>query len=197
MAIVFPPAPLVDEPLLGLRLAEIATSPLSGARGEVAGVPLEALSYATPHRNWYSTLDALAAGQLLAAAEARSWRYILCDQERGVGEIETESNDQQPFKPFVAVHQGTAAQRSIDALRFAETLPEVQNRDFEARFLKVPALNFTALWLHASDRDLLIPVSGQSDVLQPQRAYSEAEVVDALRARAEQARRAPRARPGG
>jgi hypothetical protein len=196
MAVVFPNPPSLNEQMLGRHLAQIADSPLSGAKGQLAGVTIDALSYTAPHQNWYSTLDALIAGRLLADAQAGSWRYLLCEENRAVGEFEVESDDQQMAQRFLAVHHGSAAQLSVDALRFAESIPEVGDRDFEARFLKVPALNFSAIWLHRDDQDLIIPVTGHSEALTPRNAYSESDVVSALRPRAEEARRGPGGRPG-
>ncbi len=195
MPVVFPTPPGLDEGPLGRRLALIASSPLSGSRGEIAGVPVERLSYTPPHQNWYSTLDALIAGHLLADAKAKSWRYLLCDGDQGgVGELEVATSQQTGATPFVAVHEGTAAQLSIDALRFAETIPDVGHETFEARFLKVSALDFTALWLHRDGQDLIVPITGGGDALETHHVYLEQQVTQALFPRAQQARDAPGAR---
>jgi hypothetical protein len=180
MPITFPTPPSFDQQTLSSRLAEIAESPLSGSKGQLAGVAVDALSYTAPQQNWYSSLDALKTGRLLADAQARSWRYLLCEGDRGVGEFETEGNDPQSAR-LVAIHEGEAAQLTIDAVQFAESVADVQARDFEARFLKVPALSFTALWLHRNDQDIIIPVTGHYKVLLPKHAYTEAEITDVLR----------------
>jgi len=197
VAVVFPAPPSLNEPLLGRRLAQIAISPLSGARGEIAGVPVDRLSYTAPHQNWYSTVDAVIAGRLLADAQPRSWRYLLCEGNKGVGELEVEPNDQNPAAPLIALHEGSAAHLSIEALGFAESLPQVMNQNFEARFMKIPALDFTAVWLHRDGQDLIVPVTGGGGVLSVRHAYTESEVTQALLVRARQAREAPGARPGG
>jgi len=191
VAIVFPTPPPLNLPFLGQRLAQIASSPLSGARGELAGVAVSKLSYTDPHQNWYSTVEAVVAGRLLADASPRSWRYLLCEGDRAVGELEVTLNNQNPLAPFVAVHEGAAAQLSIEVLHFAESLPQVINQNFEARFLAVLAVNFSAVWLHHHDQDLIVPVAGGGDALAARRAYTEAEVTQALLARARSARDAP------
>jgi hypothetical protein len=191
MPITFPSPPLLNQQALALRIAQIAESPLSGSKGQLAGVAIDALSYTTPHQNWYSSVDALMSGRLLADAQPRSWRYLLCEGDRGVGEFETEESDQQSAKPFIAVHEGAAAQLTIDALQFAESVTDVQIHDFEMRFLKIPARNFTALWLHRSNQDIIIPVTGHYDVLLSNHAYTEAEITNALRARMHEGSYAP------
>ena len=196
MTVILPPPPPLNELLLGRQLAQIAGSPLSGATGEIAGVAVERLSYTAPHRNWYGTLDALLAGRLLADATPASWRYLLCDGDRGVGELEVSSNDQDPSRPFVAVHEGAATQLSIEALSFAESIPEIAAQQFEARFLRVPALGFMAIWLHREGRDLIVPVAGGGDRLIARHVYSETEVTQALLPRAHEASTAPGGRPG-
>lgn len=196
MAIVFPQAPAIDEPALARRLAKIAASPLSGAAGQLAGVAVDALSYTVPQEIWYSTLDALLDNRLLASARAQAWRYLLCEGDRGVGEIEIGPNSADAGRPFLAVHEGDAAQATIEALTFAESLPEAAAQDLEARFLRVPAMNFAAVWLHGGAQDLLIPVIGHGDILPPRHAYTEAKVTGALRERAERARHAPEPRRG-
>ena len=196
MAIVFPAAPLLNEQFMGQRLAQIASSPLSGAKGEVAGVSVGKLSYTAPHQNWYSTLDAVVAGRILADAAPQSWRYLLCEDDRGIGELEVAPNLQDPATPFLALHEGSATQLSLEALSFAESLPEVINQTFEARFLKIPAVGFTAIWLHRDGQDLIVPVTGGGDALATRQVYTELQVTQALLSRAREAREAPRARPG-
>jgi hypothetical protein len=194
VAIVFPAPPTFSEPFLGRRLAQIASSPLSGAQGEIAGVAVDRLSYTAPHQNWYSTLDAVIAGRLLADAQPKSWRYLLCEGNEGVGELEVAANDQNPSAPFVAVHEGSAAKLSLEALGFAESLPQVINQSFEARFLKILPLDFTAVWLHRDGQDLIVPVTG-GGALAARHVYTEAQVTQALSTRAHQAREAPGPRP--
>jgi hypothetical protein len=197
VAIVFPAPPSLNEQFLGRRLAQIAISPLSGAKGEIAGVAVDKLAYTTPHQNWYSTLDSVVAGRLLADAAPKSWRYLLCEGDVGIGEIEVASNDQDPSTPFVALHEGSAAQLFIEALSFAESLPEVINQNFEARFLRIPAVGFSAVWLHRDGQELIVPVTGGGDILSTRHLYTEPEVTQALLPRAREAREAPGARPGG
>ena len=178
MAITFPAPPSFDQKILGQRLAQIASSPLSGDRGQIVGVSVDRLSYTAPHQNWYSPLDAILAGRLLADAMPTSWRYLLCEGDRGIGEIEVAMRDRSD--PSVVIHEGSAAQLSIEALNFSELIPEVVSQDFEARFLKVPALDFTAVWLHRDRHDLIVPVTGCGDTLLSRRAYAEPEVIKAL-----------------
>ena len=196
MTIIFPRVPAVDEEALARRLAKIAVSPLSGATGQLAGVAVEALSYTAPQQIWFSTLDALLANRLLVDARAQTWRYLLCEGDRGMGEIEIGPSSADAGRFFVAVHEGGAAQSTIDALAFAKSLPEAAAQDLEARFLRVPALNFAALWLHGAAQDLLIPVVGHADILPPGHAYTETQVTAALRGRAQTASHGPEPRRG-
>jgi hypothetical protein len=67
----------------------------------------------------------------------------------------------------------------------AERLPEVADRDFEFRILKVPGLYVVAAWL-AGDRDLLVPLEPAPSFLQAGRRYSDGDFLRALEHPAEQ-----------
>jgi len=182
--LVFPNPPPLDQAFLGRRLAQIAASDLSGAPGQIAGVEVAKLSYASPHQYWYSSDDAVVDNKLLANAVAKSWRLLLCEGRTGVGEIEITLNQQPQASPAIVVHAGPAAQLSIEALAIAETVPEVRNEDVEPRFLRIPSLHFAAIWLHCEGFDRLIPISAVQPALSSLQVYSEAQVRQALLARA-------------
>ncbi|MBX5159613.1 MULTISPECIES: hypothetical protein [Rhizobium] len=182
--IIFPDPPRFSEQHIGRRLAQIASSSLSGVSGQLAGVDVARLSFTAPHQIWSSNLNAILANRLLANALLISWRYLLCDGELGVGEFEVIPNSQDPSMPFVALHAGSASKLTIEAISFAESLPEITSETYEARFLIVPAVGFTALWLHAANTDIIIPVTGGGDDLSSERVFTEIEVTRALIPRA-------------
>lgn len=48
-----------------------------------------------------------------------------------------------------------ATDKAVKALR---KLPKLEAKGFELRLLRIPALYLMALWLHAPDTDLLVPL---------------------------------------
>jgi hypothetical protein len=50
------------------------------------------------------------------------------------------------------------AKRTLDALIYAEKRKAVGGSESEFRHLEIPALYFAAVWLHAKDGDLIIPI---------------------------------------
>src|SRR5262245_145696 len=110
MALIYPTPPHLDEQKLALGLAEISNSPLSGSRGQLMGLSVNLLSYTAPHQNWFSNPDALVKGRMLADARAQTWRYLICNGDRCVGELEADPTQQGGASPLLAIHHGDAGQ---------------------------------------------------------------------------------------
>jgi len=185
MPIKSPMAPKFDPQVVAPFLNRIKSSNLTGPPGRIVGTAPDDLIYSDPFRNYFVGLNSILDGHLLDRAEPRSWTYLLVANAIGVGELEvaTSVNDQgeEAVSRFLAIHHGTSAQNTLNALHVAESLPEVNKTDFEIRFLLVPALYFAALWLHASSDDVLIPTNDGVGALQKGKSYSTKHVLEVLR----------------
>jgi len=153
------------------------------------GLKIEDLTIAEPHREYFVGLTNLASGHMLSAATSRSWRYLLMHGTNAVGAATLiadgkngnalKFNDlQHPFFPDA----------TLEALRKAETLPQIKKSDYELRYLGIPAVNFVAVWLHAESDDIIIPLPptyGRMTAYQP---YSEAQIIGFLKPDVEKAK---------
>ncbi|HEX8678768.1 MAG TPA: hypothetical protein VF683_02320 [Chthoniobacterales bacterium] len=157
---------------------------------------LEDLTHTDPHPVFVVGLNDLVEGRLLSAAVQTGWRYLLVQDgvataeaelvpKRGRGAKEARGTDMQ----LAALTSGPFAEATIDAFRAAERLRPLQKENYEARFLKIPAVYFAALWLHGASKDILLPMVDPPGDLKANRPYSEAEVLDALRETAAQNKR--------
>lgn len=184
MPIVLPTAPRIDEGIVEQHLLRIAKSTATGPPGQLLNGPPDRLSYTDPHRNYTVTLDALSKGQLLAAASATTWRYLIVNQEKGVGELELASNidadGNEVNDRFVALHHGEACQCTLDVLHSAESDGAIQDGDYELRFLSVASLYFDAVWLHSRERDFVIPINDRTRTLRKGQTYSEGDILGVL-----------------
>ncbi len=184
MPIVLPKAPKIDESRLEPHLLRITKSTAMGSPGLLLERPPEDLSYVDPHRNYVVTLDEIAKGQLLTAAKPGAWRYLIVDKNKGIGELEmvssVDEHGSEVIERFVALHHSEAAQSTLDALNTAESSGVVQDGDYEVRFIRIAALYFDAVWLHAKNRDVFIPIFDRFRSLRKGKAYSESDIVGVL-----------------
>jgi hypothetical protein len=186
MALVNPVPPHTPVGELSLRgtLLELTSGNLCGEPGSFFGHRLDEIRYADPHRNYYVDAAAIAEGALLAAASAKTWRYFLLTGNQVTAELEVSSLQSTKGEEFVdqliAVHRDGSAAATLEILKEAEALPEAQQADFEIRFLMVPALNFTSVWLHSSTVDFLLPTTSAIPGLKKGFKYEEPAVVEVL-----------------
>ena len=108
-----------------------------------------------------------------------------------------DANEQLPvwvFKPESETvgRAGVVVNLSGGGLQIAVGAQEpLQARHYELRLLRIPAVYAVALWLHAPDGDLLIPVSPAPPPLRANEPYDAAAFSAALRPLAESAMRGP------
>jgi hypothetical protein len=86
----------------------------------------------------------------------------------------------------ISLTRGPFTEATLEALSVAEKMPIVAKAKYELRFLKAPAVYFAALWLHGEKQDVLIPMVDPPGGLKKNRAYSEEQVIKALRGIAQQ-----------
>jgi hypothetical protein len=154
-------------------------------------VRIEDLSQSDPHPVFVAPLAALVKGRLLEAAQQTGWRVLLVQGEQPVAEVELSGKSQRGAKggsalKVISLTRGPFTEATIEALSVAEKLPRVAKAKYELRFLKAPAVYFAALWLHREKQDVLIPMVDPPGGLKKNRAYSEEQVIKALRGIAQQ-----------
>jgi hypothetical protein len=154
-------------------------------------VRIEDLSQSDPHPVFVAPLAALVKGRLLEAAQQTGWRVLLVQGEQPVAEVELSGKSQRGAKggsalKVISLTRGPFTEATIEALNVAEKLPRVAKAKYELRFLKAPAVYFAALWLHREKQDVLIPMVDPPGGLKKNRAYSEEQVIKALRGIAQQ-----------
>src|SRR5205814_7734225 len=59
---------------------------------------------------------------------------------------------------FLGLTHGPFTGATVEALHAAERMPKVAAADYDMRLLKIPAVYLAALWLHADNDDILIPM---------------------------------------
>ncbi len=159
---------------------------------------LEKVSHSEPHAVYYVPLDALAQGKLLDAATQTSWRYLLVQDDEPIAEAELSAGTTSAkgakgvkrarAKPlqFLGLTHGPFTAATVEALHAAERMPKVAAANYDMRLLKIPAVYLAALWLHADNDDILIPMGNPPGGLKKNRPYTEKAVIKALQPVVEQ-----------
>ncbi len=153
---------------------------LAGHSIFLGGMKVDELSISFPHRSYGVELKKLAAGELVSATRVSTLRNIILHGTNVVAETELAISK----NPFIngrvqSLRVGPLARSFVDALRKAERLPEVQEKDFELRLLSSPP-HFQALWLHRQSEDMFIPISRFHPLTFADLVYGEKEIVHAL-----------------
>jgi hypothetical protein len=182
-----PPDGLVQ---LSQGLQSIRQAQALDPRGGSSALTLPASPHAMqPHPVYELGLDDLAAGKGLESVRLVAWRYLLVDnqQVRQAAEILPASGGGTRFGMLTTGFVAGAE----PAFSLAEQLPDVQQRNYEIRSLRVPALYVMALWLKDTqgDQDRFILLPPVFPPLQPLRPYEVPELLPILQHQA--ARKAP------
>lgn len=143
-----------------------------------------AVESAAPHPVFVAGLSDLAEGRLLRAARQQTWRYLLLRGKKAVASATLRQVPETGGMVFSHVTRGRYVNSTVQAIEAAERAPEVAAADFELRLLDVPALQLRAIWLHADGTDLLVPLAPAPGSLEPNRVYSEEELLSAMHDRA-------------
>ena len=126
-------------------------------------------------------LNDLAAGKGLEAAREVSWRYLLVSNNQVRQAAEIIPGPAGGGSRFGALTTGYVAGEE-EALRLVDQLPEVQQRTYEIRGLRVPALYVMALWLKdlGGDQDRFVVLPPAFPPVQPLRPYSTSDFLSLL-----------------
>jgi len=190
MPIITRNAPRRGAAVLAANVTELVRAKQTPHGMKAAAHP-EELHHSEPHPVYVATLDALAAGKLLAAAKQTGWRYLLAQNDEVVAEAELTvgrrgakgaKGAKHEDLAFAGLTHGPFTAATVDGLHAAERLPQVETADYELRLLKVPAVYLVALWLHGANEDILVPLGQPPAGLKKNKPYTEAGVIRALRA---------------
>jgi hypothetical protein len=152
----------------------------------LGGYQIEDLTIAHPFRDYSVGLTNLASGQLLPAARAGTWRYLLMHGTNAVGAAELMADPTNgPALKFAGLDTTDFSRETQEALRRAEQLPQIKKQDYELRRLDCPAILFVAVWLHGKSDDILIPLPPTWGRYNPYQPYLESEMIKLLQPEAE------------
>ena len=160
--------------------------------GTLGGLEVADLTIAEPYREYFVGLTNLAAGHLLSAARPGSWQYLLLHGTSAAGVAVSNADEKTGKLGFNGLYETAFADRMLEALRGAETLPQIRKQDYELRYLGIPAVNFVAVWLHGKSDDVIIPLPPTFGRLNAYQPYSESEIVKALKRDADQVMKQPK-----
>ena len=181
-AIVYPKGPEGGRQIICEKAGPLLQAdPRTLGRFRMKDLTIADLTIAEPHRNYVVGPADLASGHLLSAAESSCWRYILMHGTNvvGVAELSADAKTGKGLE-FAGLYDTGFAEETLEALREAEKLPQIQKQDYEIRFLDIPAVHFCAVWLHGKSDDIVIPLPptfGKWNAYQP---YSESQMIKLL-----------------
>jgi hypothetical protein len=160
-----------------VRTARMKTS---GGRALTMTAP-EQLALTAPHAMYNVSLAAIINEVPIDDAPQTAWRYLV---DAGDGAVASSEVAIAPGGQltFAQLNEGPFVAGTEQALRDAEQIPEVANGNYEARVLRVPALDVAALWLKDLDGgdDLIVPLDPSPPFLVAGRVYRERELYAAL-----------------
>ncbi|MEK6374393.1 MAG: hypothetical protein AABO58_17030 [Acidobacteriota bacterium] len=124
--------------------------------------------------------------RLLDAARLTAWRTIVSKEGASIAAAEVGID-----MSLSQIDEGRLVAGMVEAVRQAEERFADDNRDYELRLLRIPAVYTVALWLHAGDADVLMPVAPAARALRANDSYGADAFTAALRPLAESALREP------
>ncbi len=163
----------VSEALQGGGIFASTFAPAAGAPEVLAPHPV----YTVAGRD-------IAEGRLLDAARLIAWRYLIMqnDEPVAVGILAEEEGRLH----FSGLNQGRLVERSVEGIAAVVTADAFHEKDYELRYLEIRPLYFAALWLHADDDDMLIPLEDHEHCnIEAHAPYDEATILEMLQAHME------------
>jgi hypothetical protein len=162
------------------------------------------VTFAFPHReyvNVWSWLDGVPLS-IAVSSNAWKWQFLLLKGTNVVGAARVAPAGQtESALEATSIREGPLLPRILRAIRVAEALPQVKQRDYEVRHLDIfPPVAFDALWLHAESDDIFLPIPPPpvsdkvGEDLGGLKAYqpcSEAQLLEVLKPRARNIDRSP------
>ena len=177
-AIIYPKAPDGGEPIVAKYRDSDEFKPFSSRfKGSTIARPFGV--YVDE-----GSLTTLLSGQWLAGTRQAAWRYLLLQGTNCAGGIDLNANEQRgkllKFSQAFSPSKSGFDNSTLDALRIAEKLPQVQKQDYEFRYLDMEPNNFFAVWLHGKTDDILIPLPPTYGRMKAGQPYSESQIAAIL-----------------
>ena len=139
------------------------------------------LTIAEPYGDYVGGTN-LVAGKFLSSARLSSWRYPLMQGTNVVGVMELNADKTLGrMLKFFSLARSNTNNTSLEALRQAAQLPQVQKRVYEIRYLNLAPASFWAIWLHNATDDIIMPLPPTYGRFKPSQLYSESQVVAILK----------------
>lgn len=124
-------------------------------------------------------LRQLVDGDEVLRAAPAGWRFLLRTERGREGQAVAADVDTRTGNApkMTGVWRGAPIQQLAQAIDELETLPEVKERDYELRLLRIPGLHIEAFWLkpQAGGPDLVVPFRALAKEIQLMHAYSADE----------------------
>ena len=160
------------------HLTDLAARPQFQHRALGGAEPTD-VALAAPHDVYAIGLDRLAEGAGLETADVVGQRFLVLDDAQPVASAELaagggfESNE----GPFVGA--------TAEAIRAAESSPDLADGRYELRLLRIPGVYLMALWLRDEDGehdgDVVVPLAPAPPPIEAGRHYALAELQPLLR----------------
>lgn len=157
-----------------MRLRQLSLVP--GSHLEPQQRP-DGLKMLLPHRVFSLSAAAAKHGELAHAAFV-AWRFLLATSEKVIGSVEVQARPEGPAE--ISTHFGPLADSTVRAIQVAESTPDLQNHEWELRFLKISPLCLSAIWLSAA-RSVIVPLAPAPRWIRAEEAMTESEFIEALR----------------
>lgn len=143
---------------------------------------VENLAIADPCQSY--SFDVLSGKRLSAATPGvgGGWRYPLLHGTNAVG-VAYLTADEKTGKALKCTELGedSSLNDELEALQIAEQLPQVKKQDFELRFLNLPWIVFSAVWLHGRSDNIIIPLPDAWKRWNSYQPYSESQIIQILK----------------
>ncbi len=139
------------------------------------------LRIAAGHKAFVVELSAIAEGQLLSRAQFLGWRFLMLDEKGQVLATAQATAGPQSEYSFGGLSRGPDGEGTVNAVRIVEQ--KAQATSAPVNFVAIPALYVSLLWEQGADNSL-VAVAPIPSFLNPDRVYSEDELIKILRPRA-------------
>lgn len=126
-------------------------------------------------------LDELKAKKDISSAIHIGWRYLIKHKGKEVASADAVIDD-DGSTIFSHVNEGALVSGLVTAIKVANSDKIIQDSDFEARILMVPALYVAALWLAdlAGGKDYTIPFEPSPTPLTPNKLVTIERFMEVL-----------------
>lgn len=155
-----PPTASVEAVLEGV--SKLAESPRGGGdRLHLLMESEEVTTLTAPHPSYVLRLDELTPVEdALDSARLTGWRYLVLQGSEYVGVGET--SERADTSKFSKLGSRDRARVIASALRLAEQVASNRADEMEIRYLRVPSLHTSMVWLHGEHADVVLPIETQA-----------------------------------